>query len=238
MILDNFWKILVLVIVIVSGFFWWKKRSEEKRFLLRAQEVVDYIDPEMEAFKPRGNYDRFQKQIYIALAHLHNEVGEGLGRNVEIRTGEPDDEDGISPSEELEILVQKAGQLLELRQSHTDAMERALRDGLATLEEHGVFRDDGRNLDRLERGKPPVIKSGPYEGHELVVAPVISPLVVPEVGHDLANFTLVPAPVRALMDERVSSDAYNAAYRLKNAGLITDEQYERVELLKRSNPER
>lgn len=198
MVLDHFWKALFVVLILVLGYFWWDKRREANLYEVKATQLGILLDPDLH--HSRSDPARFEAAYLQAVAFLEKEERAGV---------------------DTEALLEAATARHGLDRRHVQYIADGFMNAMETCREFGVFDPAGRNLARMEAGRNPTIEEGPFDGHELVVAPIVSPVLLPDAANDFANAALAPMPVRALEDDVLTSRTYEYLLRLESAGVVS-----------------
>lgn len=214
MILDNFWKYLFLVVVAVLGFYWWDKNRDERVFEAKVEQLAAFLNPQQ--FTSDSESKRFEAAFLKAVAYLEKESRAGA---------------------DIDAILAGATERYALEKRHAQYVAECFKNALESCDRFGIFDLSGRNTVRMEGGRPPTIEDGPYAGHELVVTPIISPLLAPGAANDFANAALVPAPVRAFNDEVLTSKSYEYLLRLESAGVVSRSDAARIKEFYRENKE-
>jgi hypothetical protein len=93
-------------------------------------------------------------------------------------------------------------------------------------DELGLFTPENR--ESLSRGRSAVIAQGPYRGTVAEVDHIVPVSLAPEVGNELANLELMPAPLNRAKSNRVSERQLAHAEALAHAGLLSKTSLDRV----------
>lgn len=90
----------------------------------------------------------------------------------------------------------------------------------------GCLSDAG--MEKLRRGRAPVVEFGPYKDDVLSVDHIIPRSVVPELDTSLANLELMPQRMNLKKSDSIGERQLDLAAKLHQVGLISDEGFQAV----------
>ena len=102
-----------------------------------------------------------------------------------------------------------------------------LLENLKIAKELGLLTPEG--MAELRRGKSATITKGQYAGQEAEADHVIPRAVCPELQNQVMNLELLPASLNRAKSNKVTDRAKVFAKELYDAGLLSEEGWERVE---------
>ena len=85
------------------------------------------------------------------------------------------------------------------------------------------------NLNRLRRGQAGVVTKGPYANATVEIDHIVPISLAPELGNELANLEMLPAPVNRRKSNRVGERQLAVAQRFYDARMLSRESLARVE---------
>jgi hypothetical protein len=105
-------------------------------------------------------------------------------------------------------------------------VKQSLTRNMKIAEGLGLFTRE--NLARLRHGKAAVVTRGPYAGSAVEIDHIVPYSLAREVGNELANLEMLPAPLNRRKSNRVGERQVAHAEKLCEAGLLAKESLERV----------
>jgi hypothetical protein len=84
------------------------------------------------------------------------------------------------------------------------------------------------DIEAMERGRAPTIRSGPYTNDIISVDHIIPRSVVPELDNVIANLEFMPLKMNRSKSDRVGDRQMSLARQLRDAGLLSEAGYQRV----------
>jgi hypothetical protein len=88
---------------------------------------------------------------------------------------------------------------------------------------------DAEGMERMRRGKSPIVKFGPYAGEKLTVDHIIPRAVSPSLDRVLANLELMPHSLNIRKGAKVGQRQLDLGKKLRDAGLLSETDYVTVE---------
>lgn len=102
----------------------------------------------------------------------------------------------------------------------------SLLNNLKIADELGLMTDENR--DRLRHGNAAIVTQGPYQGETVEIDHIVPYSLAPEVGNELANLELLPNTLNRRKSNRIGSRQLAHAEKLRAAGLLGRDSYNRV----------
>lgn len=113
------------------------------------------------------------------------------------------------------------------REPRASLVREGLLRNLKIAEELGLFAQDGRT--RLRQGQAATITLGPYAGETAEIDHIVPYALAPEVGNELANLEMLPRSLNRSKSAQVGERQLAHARRLREAGLLTDASFDKVQ---------
>lgn len=113
-------------------------------------------------------------------------------------------------------------------EAQRDLVQASLLRNLVIAQRLGLLTAAHQNLEQLQRGRSPIITTGPYAGEKTEVDHIVPRSLAPETDNELGNLELMPASLNRKKSNRVTSRQVAHAELLFQAGLLTAESLERV----------
>jgi hypothetical protein len=129
---------------------------------------------------------------------------------------------GMSP----ETAVSLSQRLNSTTEPQASLVKASLLRNLKIADELGLLTAENR--ERLRRGNAAVVTRGPYAGANVEIDHIVPVSLAPEVGNELANLEMLPAPLNRLKSNRVGPRQLSHAEALAQAGLLSPESLARV----------
>ena len=220
MLLDQFWKIILLVILCVGFSFWWQYRTSQKTYGFLIDELGELITAEVKPASPKADKrtrEHFYKSIDI-LRQIEEIMEEKFEINMVISeaiasTEAPGKFPGNAVADSLEINYEHA-------------------------QSFGLLNDDTA-INRLEQGLPPVITEGHWAGEPAVVGYFIVPSINGSIEHHIANLLLLPSSINEMMQlEDFSRRVRNKANDFLRAKILDQGSFDVIDNTHKTRVER
>ncbi len=113
------------------------------------------------------------------------------------------------------------------RQPRAGLVKTELLRNLKIADQLGLLNGDNRA--RLRHGHGAVIMRGPYAGETAEIDHIIPLSLAPELGNELANLEMLPKTLNRQKSNRVTDRQLDYAAKLRAAGLLGQESFNRVQ---------
>lgn len=227
-ILDHFWKFVLLIILAIGGWIGWKKFEDKETWNHHVAQIAGAFAEFNSA--EHKDADEVRASYWMLLTIIKDYQTAAANGTIKPLAPENLDPTLVRTKEEEAMEWMLDASMKQVGDGNSNAraaFKSTLIENLNQCENLGIF-DSESNVNSMIKGQSPVIKSGIYSGHKLVIAPRISVNVAREAYNEPANFVLVPDVVAGIESPELGQKEKEAAIILKNAGLIGQNTFEAV----------
>lgn len=229
LLLDHFWKILLVVLLVVGGSYFFNQREKSQRWDQTVKKFATYLDTANTDYKkdPKEVQGRYWEMLNY-VQDVRNNLRDG---KLKVKRPSNRDAEGDPDNVEtalrwaMEAAVESNGISFELP-IHRHLLN-VVKENIAMADKLGLY-DTQQNRLAMVKGEPPTVNKGAFKGDKAILTNRIPVVIAREVRNHPMNLAIAPETVAGAIGDDVDEEVYRNAGIMKDSSAIQKKSFEAV----------